>query len=213
MTSTQTQAKPDPLGRPDIERANNMAYKRLTQAEPVLTDIQRAGDVVPGMTPSMILTSGAPLEWPEYYGGQRNAIMYGALYEGLADTLEAADRKLGSGEIILGSTHDHGCVGSVAGIYTASMPVFVVDNTAHGNRAFCNFYEGESRRRLNYGVYDEEVSAGLRFLERELAPILRAAVTRRGGIPLKPRSSHGRYGWVTRCTAATRPPPPFSRES
>jgi len=186
MTSPQTQAKPDPLGRPDIERANNMAYSRLTQAEPVLTDIQRAGDVIPGMTPSMILTSGAPLAWPEYYGGQRNAIMYGALYEGLADTLEAADRKLGSGEISLGSTHDHGCVGSVAGIYTASMPVFVVDNTAHGNQAFCNFYEGESRRRLNYGVYDEEVSAGLRFLERELAPILRAAVTRSGGIPLKP---------------------------
>lgn len=169
-----------------VEQANQIAYERLTQAQPVLTDIQPAGDVVPGMTPNTILTSGAPLQWGQYYGGQRNAIIYGALYEGLAATADEADRKLHEGEIVVGSTHAHGCVGSVAGIYTASMPVFVVDDTTHGNRAFCNFYEGESRRRLNYGVYDQEVADGLRFIQHQLAPVLREAVLRSGGIPLKP---------------------------
>ncbi len=66
------------------------------------------------------------------------------------------------------------------------MPVFVVENQRHGNTGFCNLYEGESRRRLNYGVYDDEVAGGLRFLERTVAPILGAAVRRAGGVPLKP---------------------------
>ena len=136
----------------DPTAANRTAFDRLTQADPVLTDVLPAGEAVPGMTAETILTSGAPMPWSDYSGGQRNAVVYAAIYEGLATDPEDADRKLSDGRIHLAATHDHGCVGSVAGIYTASMPVFVVDNAAHGNRAFCNFYEGESRRRLNYGV-------------------------------------------------------------
>ena len=41
-------------------------------------------------------------------------------------------------------------------MFTASMPVFVVRNEPHGTTGFCNFYEGESRKRLNYGSYDDE---------------------------------------------------------
>ena len=168
------------------EQANAEAVRRMTGAEPVLVDVRRAGEVVPGMTPSTILTSGPPMPWPDYYGGQRNAVIYGALYEGLATDPADADAKLSDGRITLAATHDHGCVGSVAGIYTASMPVFVVENTDRGNRAFCNFYEGESRRRLNYGSYDDEVRVGLDFLRDELAPVLRDVVRATGGVPLKP---------------------------
>lgn len=166
--------------------ANRTAFARLTESDPVLVDVLPAGEAVPGMTPNTILTSGAPMSWAEYYGGQRTAVLGAALYEGLAVDEADADAKLFDGRIQLAATHDHGCVGSVAGIYTASMPVFVVDDATHGNRAFCNFYEGESRRRLNYGVYDDEVARGLRFLERELAPVLQSAIRRSGGLPLKP---------------------------
>lgn len=172
--------------RTDRETANEQALRRLTESQPVLVDIRPAGDAIPGMTPSTILTSGAPLPWAQYYGGQRNAVIGGALYEGLASSEEEADAMLSDGRITLASTHDHGCVGSVAGIYTASMPVFVVEDGKHGNVAFCNFYEGESRRRLNYGVYDDEVFEGLRLLERHIAPVLREAVQAAGGLPLKP---------------------------
>ena len=166
--------------------ANRIALQRLTEADPVLVDVAPALSVVPGMTPATILTSGAPMAWSDYYGGQRNAIIGGAIYEGLASSAEEADAKLADGRIELRATHDHGCVGSVAGIYTASMPVFVVKDARHGNIAFCNFYEGESRRRLNYGVYDDAVADGLRFIERELAPTLKAAVLRAGGVKLRP---------------------------
>jgi Protein of unknown function (DUF1116) len=166
--------------------ANAQAVKLMTGAEPVLTDVRPAGEVVPGMAANVILTSGPAMSWDRYYGGQRNAVIYGALYEGLAADEADADAKLRRGDIALGSTHDHGCVGSVAGIYTASMPVFVVDNQNGGNRAFCNFYEGESRHRLNYGSYGDDVRRGLDFLRDELAPVLRDVIARAGGVPLKP---------------------------
>jgi hypothetical protein len=168
------------------EQANAEAVRRMTGAEPVLVDVQPAGDAVPGMTANTILTSGPPMPWPEYYGGQRNAVIYGALYEGLAADPDDADAKLRDGRIVLGATHDHGCVGSVAGIYTASMPVFVVENGPGGNRAYCNFYEGESRHRLNYGSYNDDVRRGLDFLRDELAPVLKEVIGATGGMPLKP---------------------------
>ena len=74
----------------------------------------------------------------------------------------------------------------MAGIYTASMPVFVVENQRHGNTGFCNLYEGESRRRLNYGVYDDDVRRRAAVPRAHGAPVLAAAVRRAGGIPLKP---------------------------
>jgi len=175
---------------PELElhraKANAEVAQRMCQAAPVLVDVRPAGEVVPGMTPTTILTSGRPLPWEAYVGGQRRAILAGAIYEGLAADEDEAERKLQTGEITLSINHAHGCIGSVAGIYTASMPVFIVEDRTHGNTAFCNLYEGESRRRLNYGAYDQEVAQGLRFLEGVLGPTIALAVRRAGGIPLKP---------------------------
>jgi hypothetical protein len=169
------------------DSANREAVQRLIEADPVLVDVAPVLDVVPGMTPNTILTSGAPMPWEAYFGGQRAAVIGGALYEGLARDREDADAKLADGRIKLGACHDHGCVGSLAGIYTASMPVFVVENAARGNRAFCNFFEGPSPKRLNYGVYDDEVKRSLVLVQNLIAPTIGAAVRRRAdGIPLRP---------------------------
>lgn len=171
----------------DLDNANQEALRRLVDAQPVLVDVAPAIEVVPGMTPDMILTSGAPMPWEEYFGGQRTAVIGGALYEGLARDPEDADAKLREGRIKVGACHDHGCIGSLAGIYTASMPVFVVENTAHGNRAFCNFFEGPSPKRLNYGVYDDDVKQSLLLVQDLIAPVIKAAIRRSdGGIPLRP---------------------------
>lgn len=168
------------------KQANEETVERLNAAQPVLVDVAAAGAVVPGMKANTILTSGAPLDWADFRGGQRSALIYGALYEGLAGDESEAISKFESGDIEIGACHEHGCVGSVAGIYTASMPVFVVENQAFGNRGFCNFYEGESRRRLNYGVYDQEVHDALDFLRDVVGPVIGDAVRASGGIELKP---------------------------
>jgi hypothetical protein len=190
----------------DRDKANAIALERLVGAEPVLVDVRPALEVVPGMTPETVLTSGPPMEFDAYTGGQRDAILYGAVFEGLAGDVDQAATAIRAGRIKVGSTHAHGCVGSVAGIYTASMPVFVVENTARGNRGFCNFYEGESRKRLNYGVYDQTVRDGLLLIQELLGPLIGLAVRRAGGIPLKPiirRALHMGDELHSRNTAAT----------
>jgi hypothetical protein len=186
--------------------ANARAFEALVAAEPTLVDVRPAGEVVPGMTPQTVLTSGAPLPWDEYVGGQRRAIIGGALFEGLAETPEEVDERIRAGEIIVSTCHEHDCVGSVAGIYTASMPVFVVENRTVGNRAFCNFYEGPSRFRLNYGVYNEEVRDNLRMIAERIAPVIAEALRIGGPIPLKPlmrRAIHMGDELHSRNTAAT----------
>ena len=170
----------------DRTEANALAFARLNEAEPVLTDIRPAIDALPGMTHDTVLTSGPPMPWEDYAGGQRDAVIGGALFEGFASDAEDAARKLARGEIAVDGCHDYGAVGSLAGIYTASMPVFVVENRAWGNTGFCNMYEGTDPRRLNYGVYDEGVRERLLFVQDTVAPVLAEAVRAAGGIPLKP---------------------------
>ena len=170
----------------ELTEANQLAFEKLTTSEPVLRDIRQAIDVLPGMTSATVLTSGVTMPWSEYTGGQREAIIGGALFEGLAADRDEAEHHLDSGEIRVKGCQDHGCVGSLAGIYTASMPVFVVENSTCGNPGYCNLYEGTNPRRLNYGVYDEGVHARLMFIQEVVAPVIAEALRTSEGIPLKP---------------------------
>jgi hypothetical protein len=166
--------------------ANQAAFERLTKADPVVIDVRPAGEFIEGFTPKTILTSGPPMPWSDYVGGQREAIIGGVLFEGLAKDRDEAIAKLDAGEIKVGACHDFGCVGSLAGVYTASMPVFIVENRTSGNIACCNIYEGSNPRRLNYGVYDEGVRERLLLVQNEIVPVVAEALRQSGGISLKP---------------------------
>ena len=50
--------------------ANRLAFEGLTKSDPVLVDVRPAREFVPGFTPHTILTSGPPMPWSEYVGGQ-----------------------------------------------------------------------------------------------------------------------------------------------
>ncbi len=64
------------------QEANQVACDRLAKAKLVLVDVAPALSVVPSMDETTILTSGAPLPWERYTGGQRRAILYAAVHEG-----------------------------------------------------------------------------------------------------------------------------------
>jgi hypothetical protein len=186
--------------------ANDEAFRRLVDTEPILVDVQTAIDVIPDMRPNLILTSGPPMEWDELVGGQRRAVIGGAIHEGLATDEGDADSKIRAGAIQVSSCDAHSCIGSVAGIYTASMPVFVVRDQQRGGLAFCNFFEGPSKARLNYGAWNTEVHENLIFIREEIAPLVAEAVRLSGGIPLKPivrRALHMGDELHSRNTAAT----------
>jgi hypothetical protein len=198
---------PAPRG-PDAARAaaNERAVERMCAAEPVLVAVRPASEVVPGLTPETILTSGPAQEWHRYRGGQREAIVGGALFEGLARDRAEAERRLDAGQIVVAPCQRYGCIGSLAGIHTASMPVLVVEDAAHGNRAYCTLFEGSSPHRLNYGVYNEAVRDNLLGLAAIVAPTLDEAVRRAGGVALRPiirRALHLGDELHSRNTAAT----------
>ena len=167
-------------------KANQTAFDRLCSAEPELVGLGPALEHLPGMKREVILTSGPPLAFSQYEGGQRDAIIGAAQFENLAADREEAIDKLTAGEIQIAGCHDYAAVGSLAGVYTASMPVFVVRNKTNGNTGYCNFYEGTNPRRLNYGVYDDGVRERLLFVNDVVAPVIAEALRRASGIALKP---------------------------
>jgi uncharacterized protein DUF1116 len=186
--------------------ANAEAARRIGAAEPVLVDVVPLCTAQPDFDRSTVLTSGASLRWDEYVGGQRNGIIGGAIHEGLALDAQDAVAKLDSGDVRVRPCDDYRCVGSLAGIYTASMPVLVVENRNGSNRAYCNLFEGVSRYRLNYGVYNIDVERNLRLIATVIGPTLGAAVRLAGGIPLLPimkRALHMGDELHSRNTAAT----------
>ncbi len=165
-----------------IEEANEEAARRINAADPVLVDIAPAGEVIPGLDDRMILHSGPPVDWQRMCGAQRGAAIGVALLEGWAKDAGEARRLLDSGEIRLEPNHHHRAVGPMAGTITATMPVWVVENRAFGNRAFCRQVEG----RQQFGEFSEGALESLRLWRDVWAPALRRGLLRMGGLPLKP---------------------------
>lgn len=168
----------------DVEAANAEAVRRILAAKPTVVGIGIAKDVVPGMAKDLILHAGPPVTWQKMCGPLRGAVIGGLIYEGLARTPEEAETLAASGRIRFEPCHHHDSVGPMAGVMTASMPVWIVENQAFGNRAYCTLNEGLGKV-LRYGAYSEEVLDRLRWMGAELAPILAEAIRLRGPIDMK----------------------------
>ena len=173
------------------EEANQIVVDRLTRAEPVLIDVQKAGDVLPGMRPNMVLMGGPTVPWSDYDGTARMTILYASMYEGLASSVEDAEAKIERGEIIVASGHPHGLAATNCAVCTASMPMLVVEERVTGKRAYSNFFEGDAPRRLGTGYYGDDVIERMRFVDDVLAPTVGDAVRRMGGIEVMPIVRHG----------------------
>jgi hypothetical protein len=165
-----------------IEKANEETARRLTVGEPVLVDIAPAGEVLPGMQGKLITHSGPPIEWQHMCGAQRGALIGMVLYEGWAKTPEEAQAMLENGAIRLEPNHHHQSVGPMAGTISPSLPVFVVENKAFGNRAYCRNVEG----RQQFGDHSSQALDNLRSWRDVWAPSLRMGLHQTGGINLKP---------------------------
>jgi hypothetical protein len=172
---------------PAIEEANRTAFTRYVDARPVLIDVAVARDALPAMAEGrrLILHAGPPIAWSAMCGPMRGAILGAVLLEGWAETIDAAQRFIDAGEIALEPNHHHGAVGPMAGIVSPSMPLWVVENRRAGNRAYSNFNEGLGKV-LRFGANDPGVLDRLRFIARDVAPAVRAALARKEGIELKP---------------------------
>jgi hypothetical protein len=167
-----------------IEKANKAALARILEAQPALVGMGLALDVIPGMRKDLILHAGPPVKWADMCGPMRGGIMAALMYEKLAKTPEEAEALAASGKIKYEPCHEHNAVGPMAGIISASMPVFIVKNEAHGNLAYATQNEGLGKV-LRYGAYSPEVIERLRWMEKVLYPALKDAIEFLGRIDLK----------------------------
>lgn len=167
-----------------IDEANKETLQKILRGKPALVGLDIALNVIPGMKKNLVLHSGPPITWERMCGPTRGAIMGALIYEGLATTPEEAEKLASSGEIEYAPCHEHCAVGPMAGIVTASMPVFIVKNEEYGNYAYCTLNEGLGKV-LRYGAFGDEVVNRLKWMEQELYPVLKAAMEKIGRIDLK----------------------------
>ncbi|MFZ2958767.1 MAG: DUF1116 domain-containing protein [Candidatus Ozemobacteraceae bacterium] len=168
----------------NIEQANKEAVKRIQAAQPVIKGIAVARDVVPGMRENLILHAGPPISWDRMSGPLRGAVIGGLIYQGLAKDPASAEKLGASGEIDFEPWHEHSGVGPMAGVTTASMPVWIIENKTHGNRTYCSLNEGLGKV-LRYGAFSAEVIDRLRWMQDVLGPVLAETLKLRGEINLK----------------------------
>jgi hypothetical protein len=168
----------------DVDAANRKVAEIILKGKPMLVDIGIASDVIPGMTRTTILHAGPPITWERMCGPMRGAVIGGLIYEGLAKTREEAEALAASGKITFEPCHHHSAVGPMAGVVTARMPVWIMENATYGNRAFCTVNEGLGKV-LRYGAYSDDVLDRLRWIESELAPMLKQVLNNHGPIDMK----------------------------
>jgi hypothetical protein len=167
-----------------ISRANAEALQRILAGAPVLVGMGRAIDVVPGMRKNLLMHAGPPITWERMCGPMRGAVIGALIYEGLAKTSEEAEALAASGKIDFEPCHEHSAVGPMAGVTSASMPVFIVRNEGFGNQAYCSQNEGLGKV-LRYGAFSAEVIERLRWMDSTLYPTLKAAIESLGRLDLK----------------------------
>ncbi|WP_327087915.1 DUF1116 domain-containing protein [Nonomuraea sp. NBC_01738] len=174
----------DALDRPEIDAANALAVERIVNSRPMLVGYGRALDVVPGMTKKTILHAGPPITWERMNGPMKGAVTGALVFEGLAATLEEATELAASGEITFSPCHEHNCVGSMAGVTSASMYMHIVRNETYGNTAYTNLSE-QMAKILRMGANDESVITRLIWMRDVLGPMLKEAMEIGGPIDLR----------------------------
>ena len=167
-----------------IEEANKKALEVVLAGKPILIGMDLAIDVIPGMKPNLILHSGPPIGWGRMSGPTRGGIIAALMYEGMASTPEEAEKLAASDKIEYAPCHEHATVGPMAGIVSASMPVFIIKNEKYGNLAYCTQNEGLGKV-LRYGAYGPEVIERLKWMDDVMYPILKKAIKSLGKIDLK----------------------------
>jgi len=168
----------------NIDQANQTAVDRIMSARPILKAVATARDVIPGMKDNLFLHAGPPIEWKRMSGPLRGAIIGAMMFEGIAKSEAEATSMVERGEVEFDSCHHHGSVGPMAGVTSASMKVYVVENAEHGNKSFSNLNEGYGKV-LRYGAYSDDVLKKLHWMNDVLGTALGDALTSSSGIDMR----------------------------
>lgn len=171
----------------NVEEENKKTVAKIISSQPVLKDNVPAKSVIKELNEGkVILHAGPPIEYKDMPPTVQGSCIGAVLFEKWADNEEDARALLESGEIKFIPCHHVDAVGPMGGITTANMPVWVVENEAFGNRAYCTMNEGIGKV-LRFGAYSQEVVDRLDWMRDVLGPTLGKALREiEGGLPINP---------------------------
>ncbi|HHY27628.1 MAG TPA: DUF1116 domain-containing protein [Desulfitobacterium dehalogenans] len=164
----------------EVEKANHLTIEKILKGEPVLIGMERAQDVIPGMGPRSIFHAGPPLTWERMCPGVQRGVLGAIVFEGWAKDRESALELIKNNEIEFSPNHFHNAVGPMTGIISPSMPVWVVENRAFGNRAYSTLNEGKGVT-LWYGDFDESTIERLTWFKDVFGPNVKKALDKQSG--------------------------------
>lgn len=172
------------LKKKEIDNANRRALDIIQKGKPILSGMDIAKNVIPGIDENTILHAGPHISWDRMCGPMRGAIIGALIYEGFAHNPEDAERIAGSDRVKYSPCHEHASVGPMAGIISPNMPVFIILNEEYGNKSFTTMNEGLGKV-LRYGAYGNDVINRLRWMRDVIYPILKSAIEKTGRVDLK----------------------------
>jgi uncharacterized protein DUF1116 len=173
------------MGDPRRRAANGRALEAMLGAQAHLVDVLPAAEAL-GLERGQFLHAGPPVTWERASGPMRGALTGAMLFEGLADSPEAAEQLLAAGDgVSWEPCHSRGAVGPMAGVVSPSMWVFCLRDEPNDATSWCSLNEGLGKV-LRYGAYGVEVVERLHWMSDVLGPLLQHAV--RAGDPVDIRA-------------------------
>lgn len=169
----------------EIDAANKKAVEKVLNAQPVWVDVGLAKDVVPGFKENTICHAGPPVAWENMCGPMQGAVIGGLIYEGRAKDEAEARKVAATDEYQFTPCHHLNAVGPMTGVFTANMPVMVVENKENGNKAYAPFNTEGKGKPFSFGAFGEDTQEMLRYLRDTVAPAMKIAVHSAEGIDLK----------------------------
>ncbi|MGH1831567.1 acyl-CoA synthetase FdrA [Enterococcus gilvus] len=160
-----------------IEKENQQVMDKIKNAQPFLTDIVPAKNVIPELNEvqKTLLHAGPPITWEAMTGPMKGSVVGAAIFEGWAESEKEVLALVEAGEIRFIPCHHVHAVGPMGGITSANMPVFVVENRLDGSKGYCTMNEGIGKV-LRFGAFSQEVVNRLNWMKDVLGPTLSGAL-------------------------------------
>lgn len=159
-----------------INEANQAIIEIIKAARPHWVGVIAAKEAISTLAQGYkLLHAGPPIIWQDMTGPMQGACIGACLFEGWAQNEEQALALLTTGKVEFIPCHSVHAVGPMGGITSANMPVVMVENITHGNRAYCNLNEGIGKV-MRFGAYGQEVLNRHHWMKTSLAPALNEAL-------------------------------------
>ena len=159
-----------------INEANQAIIERIRSARPHWIGVVAGKEAVPALAQGYkLLHAGPPITWQDMTGPMQGACIGACLFENWANDEKHALDLLANGKVEFIPCHSVNAVGPMGGITSANMPMLVVENITHGNRAYCNLNEGIGKV-MRFGAYGEEVLERHHWMKESLGPALNDAL-------------------------------------